>query len=169
MEIGTVKSTSIDNNQDSKKKFIILEVEVSESDDIQDVQLVSLSGIKSRPETGERVFILDFGGGLKIGVAVEDNIETDKEEGERDLYSTENGERKASITLKKNGDVIFNDGSDYAALASKVDDFISRLDTVIRTSWIVAQQDGGGALKTAYTTEFVQPPNSVGSGSVKLK
>lgn len=168
MDIGTVKKTSIESNQDSAKKFIMLEVEESEGEDLQDVQLVSLSGIKSRPEPGERVYILNFGGGLKIGIAVEDNIETDKDEGERDFYSTLAGVRKAALTLKKDGTAVINDGSDFAALASKVDDFIAKIDAVIRTDWIPVANDGGAALQTAYLAKFVTAPGSVKSNTVKL-
>jgi phage gp45-like len=127
MDIGTIKKTTIEENQDSSKKFIMLEVEESEGDDLQDVQLVSLSGIKSRPEPGERVYILDFGGGLKIGICVEDNIEMDKEEGERDLYATDGGSRKAALTLLKNGNAVINDGDDYAVRFSELESKFNEL------------------------------------------
>lgn len=53
--------------------------------------------------------------------------------------------------------------SSYIALADKVDSFISKLDNVIRTAWIVAPNDGGAALKAAYinTTAFPSAPGSV--------
>lgn len=47
------------------------------------------------------------------------------------------------------------------ALAKKVDDIISALDTVFRTSWTPVAQDGGAALKTAYAAAFTQAPDSV--------
>lgn len=139
MDIGTVKKTSIETNQDSDGKIIMLEVEESEGEDLQDVQLISLSGIKSRPESGERTVILDFGGGLKISIGIEDGIETSIEEGERDFYSTSGGIRKASIYLKKDGTLILNDGTDYAVkyneLKSKIDDLKQQLNSFITTKY----------------------------------
>jgi len=59
--------------------------------------------------------------------------------------------------------------SDYAALASKVDQFISGLDAVFRTDWTPVSMDGGSALKAAYTLAFVVAPTSVAASQVKLK
>jgi hypothetical protein len=139
MDIGTIKKTSIEKNQDSDTKVIMLEVMESEDEDIQDVQLISLPGIKSRPETEVRTVILDFGGGLKISLGIEDGIETAIEEGELDLYSTSGSVRKASIYLKKDGTLILNDGTDYAVkyneLKSKIDDLKEQLNSFITTKY----------------------------------
>ena len=57
--------------------------------------------------------------------------------------------------------------ADFVALASKVDAFISTLDTLFRTGWVVAPSDGGAALKAAYAAAFGSPPASVASDVVK--
>lgn len=57
--------------------------------------------------------------------------------------------------------------TDFVALAAKVDDFISRIDGVLRTDWVVLAGDGGAALKTAYTAEFASPPASTASTYLK--
>lgn len=58
---------------------------------------------------------------------------------------------------------------DFVALAAKVDDFISRLDHVIRTAWVVAPTDGGAALKAAYASEFSTAPDSVAATKLKTE
>ena len=76
------------------------------------------------------------------------------------------------LALKTDGKVYINSDAvdvDAAALASKVDDFISKFDTVMRTGWVVAAQDGGAALKTAYTTTFATAPSTVESVDLKVK
>lgn len=162
MDIGTIKSTSLEENQGSAKKFIMLEVEESEGDDLQDVQLVSMSGQKSRPEPGERVYILNFGGGLKIGICVEDNIETNIAEGERDYYATDGGERKAALTLKKNGHAVINDGEDWAVRYSELEskfnelrDFVNNFITGVYNLHNHPTAPAGP----------VSVPNSLGTGS----
>ncbi len=56
---------------------------------------------------------------------------------------------------------------DLVALSSKVDSFISALDTLFRTTWVPVTMDGGAALKTAYTTSaFPSPPASVAATKV---
>jgi hypothetical protein len=71
------------------------------------------------------------------------------------------------IRIKANGEVHLAGGADYVALSAKVDDFITKLDTVFRTTWVVAPMDGGAALKTAYTGAFSAPPDSVAADKVK--
>jgi hypothetical protein len=55
----------------------------------------------------------------------------------------------------------------FVALATKVDALWAALDTVIRTAWIVAPNDGGAALKAAYTAAFPTPPATVTSTNLK--
>ena len=61
-------------------------------------------------------------------------------------------------------------GLDYVALAAKVDSFITKIDTLIRTTWTPVSNDGGAALKTAYTTTtYPTPPASVAATKVKAE
>lgn len=94
---------------------------------------------------------------------------------ESDTIAMRNSDNTVRIAVKENGNVeidaasvTINGGADSAALTSKVDSFISTLDTVLRTAWIVAPTDGGAALKTAYLSAFVAPPLSVKSFKLKV-
>lgn len=58
--------------------------------------------------------------------------------------------------------------TDFAALASLVDQYITSLDSMFR-SWAPVAQDGGAALKAAFTAAFATPPASVASAQVKVK
>jgi hypothetical protein len=64
--------------------------------------------------------------------------------------------------------LVLNSEADAVALKSKVDLFISTLDTVIRTAWVVFPTDGGAALKTAYIAAFAAPPSTVASTKLKV-
>lgn len=90
--------------------------------------------------------------------------------GETILYIVGGANAGTKVHCKANGEVWLGSQSvdtDFVALAAKVDDFISRIDAVIRTAWVVVPNDGGAALKTAYTTEFDEPPESVAAEHVK--
>ncbi len=58
------------------------------------------------------------------------------------------------------------DPEDWVALASKVDDIVSKLDNMFRT-WVVAPNDGGAALKAKFTAAFPSAPASVASAKVR--
>lgn len=65
------------------------------------------------------------------------------------------------------GSVSFAEGAGgYIALSNKVDAFITKIDTVLR-SWIVTPSDGGAALQVAYKTAFPNPPTSVAATKTK--
>ena len=58
-------------------------------------------------------------------------------------------------------------GGDFAALSSKVDDFIAKMDNMFRT-WTPVVNDGGGALKTKFTAAFPTAPDTVASETLEL-
>lgn len=66
------------------------------------------------------------------------------------------------------GNVVVHGSGDAASLASIVDDYFSKIDAVFRTSWAVAPQDGGAALKAAYLGSFVNPPGTTASAKLKV-
>lgn len=59
--------------------------------------------------------------------------------------------------------------SDFVALSSKVDDFISKLDAVMKAGWAVVPGDGGAALKVAYALAFAVPPSSTAATKVQAE
>jgi hypothetical protein len=62
---------------------------------------------------------------------------------------------------------IINSEADAAALASKVDNFFTQVDNVMRTVWVPVPNDGGAALKTAWTSG-VTAPTTTASANLKV-
>ncbi len=94
---------------------------------------------------------------------------------ESDTIAMRNSANTTKVAVKENGNVeidagtvTINSGADSAALTSKVDAFIAKLDTVIRTAWVVAPTDGGAALKAAYIAAFSTAPATVQSTKLKV-
>lgn len=90
-----------------------------------------------------------------------------------DNESVEVKNENATVTIAVNGEItcdcpkfIVNSEADSAALASKVDSLFTQMDTVIRTTWVPVAQDGGAALKTAWTATTA--PTTVASDSLKV-
>jgi len=76
------------------------------------------------------------------------------------------------ITLASGKTVKIDAGTDAAALASLVDSYISKMDLLIRTTWVppVAPTiDNGAALKTGYITAFPSAPGSTASQQLKVE
>lgn len=82
-------------------------------------------------------------------------------------------ENGAHINIKESGTVeVTTAGAPasvigFVAMAALVDLLWTTLDTVIRTAWTPAPNDGGAALKTAYLAAFPIPPTSVASTNLK--
>lgn len=111
MNIGIVKSSEIKKNRDGEQDQILLQVEISDADDIQTVELITHAGNDSRPPKGSRVIIVDVGSAYKLGIAVDDLIVPSVNEGEKKLYSSDAGVIKAFIDFLKNGILELNGNS----------------------------------------------------------
>lgn len=120
MEIGRVTSAEVGQNRDNDTKSLLLEIQISDADDIQTGELFSQSGEDYNPPKDSRVVTLSLGNAFKVAIAVNDGTEPTTGEGERELYSVENGERKAKIRLQTDGVVMINDGSDFAVRFSEL-------------------------------------------------
>lgn len=129
MDIGNITSREIIENQDAEKKTLMLQVVVDEDEDVQDVELQNQSGIDSQPPDDSRVFILEVTESYQIVIAVDDGIEPDPsiEAGEKELYASDGGSRKSKIRWKKNGELILNDGTDFAVRYNELETAFNQL------------------------------------------
>jgi phage gp45-like len=109
MQIGRITGAELRTNRDSDKKVLLLTVEISEPDDLQTVELMSQAGENYNPPEDSNAIIIELGEAWKVAIACDDGIEpTELAEGERELYSSSEGEKKAKATLKANGDIELN-------------------------------------------------------------
>lgn len=137
METGTITGREITTNLDAEKKTLLLQVLVADENDGQTVELQNQSGEDVEPPDGSRVFIMDVSDSFRVVVAVDDGIEPDSsiEQGERETYSSDGGERKAKIRWKKDGQIVLNDGGDtavkYSELKTAFDQLKSDFDDLV--------------------------------------
>ena len=110
--IGNVTGHEIGKNKDGEKNVLILQVQLSDADDVQTVQMFSQAGEDTNPATGSQVIVIPINKSWKIGIASSDGIEPSTEPGEKEIYSTDStaATKLAKHKLDKNGNHIFNDG-----------------------------------------------------------
>jgi phage gp45-like len=117
IEIGTVNGQEIERDNDAENNTLVLRLEIIE-DDVQNVEMYRQPGDYSNPPEEAQALIIPVSEDYKLAIAFDDNVEPDStiEPGEKLLYSSENGQVKALIQLKKDGSIGINtqDQNDFA-------------------------------------------------------
>lgn len=135
IQTGRVVGRSITTNKDGTNDVMMLEVQISDPDDIQSVQFFSPPGDDSPPSDGSIVAIIDISDAYKIAVAADDNIAPSMDEGEKKLYSSDSGAIQAFINLLKGGNIELNGNNDNAVafqdLKDGFDTFVTDFNTFI--------------------------------------
>jgi hypothetical protein len=141
---GRVVGRAITKNKDGTKKVLLMQVEITDPDDIQSVELMNHTGEESNPVVNSRSVILKIGDAWKIAVATDDLIEPITDPGEKRLYSTdENGSAVvAQIHLKNDGEIFISNG--VVTITAKPDgDLIINTDgeSIITSSKTIINND----------------------------
>lgn len=141
--IGTVKGFQIGPNRDGTEDVLLLQVEMSDPDDIQTVEYYSGAGDDTIPPEGSLVTILSVGRAWKIAIASNDNIAPTMAEGERKIYSSDAGVIKAFINWLADGDLELNGNANSAVTFSALNTALQSLVTAINATF-ATKLDGGG-------------------------
>ncbi len=111
---GIVKGQEIKKNLDGDQNVRILQVEITEPDDVQTIQQFTWPGDDNAPVDGDTVVILEISPAYKVVIGIQDQIDPEVDSGERKLYSQALGAIKAFIFLKKDGNMELNGTGDFA-------------------------------------------------------
>ena len=115
VKTGKITGRTITTNRDGTNQRVMLQVQMTNPDDIQTVEYVSLPGQDENPIDGSRVFILEVGDSYKIAIAVDDGVTPAMATGEKRLYSVSDaGAIQAFINLLKSGIIEINGDADFA-------------------------------------------------------
>ncbi len=112
--IGKVTGSEAKTNRDGKTNKLMLQVEITDPDDIQTVELMTQAGEDTNPPNDSKVLILSVGDAYKIGVAVDDGIVPSMEQCEKKLYISDVGTIKAFINLLSDGNIELNGNGESA-------------------------------------------------------
>ena len=116
-EVGTLVGQEIKTNRDGDRQVRILKVQITDDQDIQSSEKMSMPGEDSNPPDDSQVMILSLGDAWKLAIAINDGITpaSDLEKGEKEFYSSESGVRKAVLRLVKDGIIKMNGGGRQVA------------------------------------------------------
>ena len=142
---GIVTGREFKKNRDSGNDRLLLQVQVTDADDIHTVEYMSPPGEDSNPPNGAKVLIIDVGRAYKIAIAADDNVSPSMAEGEKKLYSISDGAIAAFINFLASGIIEINGNSDFAVrfneMQSAFDEFKDDFNQLV-TDYTGHKHDG---------------------------
>jgi len=114
IRLGTVTGRSTAKNRDGEGNRLLLQVEMSNADDVQTIEMINAPGEDSNPPKGSQVLIVDLGSAFKAAIAADDGVAPSMAEGEKKLYSISAGAVVAFINLLASGELELNGNADFA-------------------------------------------------------
>ena len=161
---GKITGRTITTNRDGTNQRVMLQVQMTNPDDIQTVEYVSLPGQDENPIDGSRVFILEVGESYKIAIAVDDGVTPAMETGEKRLYSVSDaGDIQAELKILKTGIIEINGDADFAVRFTALETQMQLLVTAINAAFATKLNGSGAAggivldLSTAKVDEVKLP------------
>lgn len=127
MTTGIITGYEVGKNKSGTKNVVLLQVRITDKDDIQTVELMNNASDGSIPAIGSRVIIAELGPAWKIGIAESDSIDPEVEDGEGHFYSQDSNEIKAWIKLLKTGIIEINGNTDFAVRFSVLESGFNQL------------------------------------------
>ena len=111
-ESGRITGREVKKNRDSGKAERLLQVELTDPQDIQTVELMSQTGEESNPPIDSKTTVLSIGEAWKLAIATSDKIVPDVAPGEKKIYSTDStgATIKTKVHLKNDGTIIIDNG-----------------------------------------------------------
>ena len=144
---GTITGRTITTNRDGQNDRVMLQVQMTNPDDIQTVEYVGLPGQDENPINGSRVYIIEVGDSYKIGIAVDDGIAPGMDTGEKRLYSlSDAGAIQAFIKLLKTGIIEVNGNADFAVRFNALNTALQSMLTALNADIVSAGGSGGTTL-----------------------
>jgi hypothetical protein len=103
MILGRVTNREISTNRGSDRPVLLLQVELTNERDVQDVELFTEAGAESSPQNDDMVLVLSLADAYRIAIGVDDGIEPEIDEGEKEIYSYEKhgGPKLARVKCNK--------------------------------------------------------------------
>lgn len=116
IDIGTVQTSEVTKNKDADDNSRMLQVEITNADDLQSIEQYCQVGEDNNPHPGARVIILDLGPSYRVAIAAHDgNPPAASSLGEKYLYSHDsNGTPLAYVYFRDDSTVEVNGTGDFA-------------------------------------------------------
>lgn len=147
-QTGIITGFAVKKNRNGDHERLMLQVEMSSSEDPQTVEYVPLPGQDDTPIIGSKVYIIQVSDSYKIGIGVDDGIIPEGVAGRKRMYSLDADRNiKALIRLMESGIIELNGTGDFAvrfdALDTAFQTFVGAVNAVLST-----KLDGSGTAGT---------------------
>ena len=114
-DMGIVRAVSIGEGYRSGKQVVLIDVEIDDPRDVQSLEYLFPSGECSLPNEGDTVLIHEVSHEYKVATASNTGVlESSLSNGEKSLFAVKDGDIKAKLTFLNSGELVLNDGDDYA-------------------------------------------------------
>lgn len=145
VNLGTVTGQEVKKNRDGKVQVRLLQVQMTNAEDVQTVQYMPTAGEDAPPRNGDQVAVLEIGPGFKVALGVSDSVVPSAEPGERKTYSRDSqGAIAAFILLAKNGDIELNGNTNTLVRWGPLNTALQAMRTAINAAG-AGKLDGSGA------------------------
>lgn len=129
MELGIIKGFKVDRNKDSTANSLLLQVEII-PEDVRTVEMISQAGEDTNPAEDCRVFVIDASKGYQVGIATTDDLESEVDPGEKEIYSTDSPATTKKARLKLGADGLITIKNEIEVLATVLSDFIDEIKAI---------------------------------------
>jgi hypothetical protein len=143
IRIGEVTGFEVAKNRDAETPGLLLQVRLTNQDDVQTIQYINPAGEDATPAIGSQVLILELGPAFRVAMGVLDKIDPQMGAGEKKLYSQENDAISAFIDLLSGGIINLNGAADFAVRFTALETALLQLVTDINAA-LGGKLDGGG-------------------------
>jgi len=153
MEIGTIKGFEVKKHRDGTRPVLLLQVAISEDDDLQTVEWFGTFGEDSLPLLESQVLI-GMVGNSKFAFACDDQQTPAAVEGEKNLYSLDSGSRKARISFKITGELEFNAAVEFAVKFTALETLLNNLITNLNNQFTAIAAELPGYSFTPFVVDW---------------
>ena len=144
--IGKVTGREVIENRDGQNSRLMLQVEITDSDDIQTVELRNQYGEDNNPVNGSQVLIVDIGSAFKMAIAAEDGITPSMNPGEKKIYSVSGIAIAAFIDFLESGILNINGSVDFAVRFDALNTALQTMLTSLNADIVSAGGSGSTTL-----------------------
>jgi hypothetical protein len=176
MDFGTIVSIEIAVNLDTGENVRLAKVRAV-GDDLVTVELPMNEGVEFCPAVNDVIYYEEIDPGYLLGRYVQSQLPVDDSltDGEQEIYarsgSGDNANRASKVTLKSDGTLIFNDGTDFGvrfdALESSLSDLVDDMNKFFAFAVNHSHTSSNPGVLTAGTVPdpAAVPPTSKPTGS----
>lgn len=154
-ETGLVTGSEIKKNRDGGKPVRLLQVIISDPDDVQTVEWLGKPGQDEGLQTGDTVLIVTVGS-TKFAIAADDRITPDAANGEKKLYSRSGDAKAAEVIFRTNGDIELNGDNDFLISFNQLKQIIDAFATDLNDEFDAVAEAINGIAPGSYTPTVIE-------------